>query len=209
MKNGMGKRNARKARTRVALKEAARACLEETSFPELQITGITSRAGVAVGTFYVHFPNKESLLDELIAEFNIRQTERLAAVWAGGVSDPETIVSEVAGTLLDAWMSERDLLEAFVRRSATGSSLATLRDGINPPMAEFLFRALEAWAAGRGGRVPHLELATQAVLGLWMRVALQYLFNPEVTREAAVETLTTMTLGAASAVVVPGGRGDA
>ena len=42
-----------------------------------------------------------------------------------------------------------------------------------------------------------------------MRVALQYLFNPEVTREAAVETLTTMTLGAASAVVVPGGRGDA
>ena len=36
---------------------------------------------------------------------------------------------------------------------------------------------------------------------MWMRVALQYLFRDEVGRDAAVETLTTMTLGAVRAAV--------
>lgn len=198
----MGKRDKKKAETRAALKRAARLCLESASFMDLQISAITREAGVATGTFYVHFPNKEALLDELFVEFNERQADRLGAVWSGGQADPEAVLREVAGALLDAWMSERRLLEAFVRRAATSSSLGALRDGINPPMAALLTQALELFAAQQGAKVEHPELVTQAVLGLWMRVALQYLFNPEVSREAAVETLTTMTLGAASAVVL-------
>lgn len=197
----MSKRKRKKAETRSALKRAARLCLEDTSFPDLQISAITREAGVATGTFYVHFPNKEALLDELFVEFNARQAERLGAVWRGQTGVPADVLRKVAGALLDAWMAERRLLEAFVRRAATSSSLGALRDGINPPGAAFVGQALAVFAEQRRVRVEHPGLVTQAVLGLWMRVALQYLFNPEVSREAAVETLTTMTLGAVSAVV--------
>lgn len=200
----MGKRDKKKAETRAALKRAARLCLETASFPDLQISAITRAAGVATGTFYVHFPNKEALIDELFVEFNERQAERIGAVWQGGMDTPADTLRLVAGALLDAWMAERRLLEAFVRRAATSSSLGALRDGINPPLAAYLSQALAVFAAGRGARVVHPELITQAVLGMWMRVALQYLFNPEISRDAAVETLTTMTLGAVSAAVPAG-----
>lgn len=205
----MGKREKKKAETRASLKRAARLCLEGTSFPDLQISAITREAGVATGTFYVHFPNKEALLDEVFIEFNERQAERIGAVWQGGMDTPSDTLRRVAGAVLDAWMAERRLLEAFVRRAATSSSLGALRDGINPPVAAYLSQAISAFAASRGAEIAHPGLITQAVLGMWMRVALQYLFNPEISRDAAVETLTTMTLGAVSAAVPAGAhRGE-
>jgi AcrR family transcriptional regulator len=196
----MRTRTEKKAETRGQIKGAAREMLRSVAFPALKIGALTRAAGVATGTFYVHFANKEALLDELLAEFNEGLTGQLEAVWAEDIGSPEMLLRRVAGICLDAWSAEKALLEAFVRRAALDEDVSALRDGINPPVAKFLSDALHTLASQLGVRLDHPALVTQGILGLWTRVGLQYLFNPDVSRDAAIETLTQMTQGAVTAL---------
>ena len=72
-------RRQQKAETRAALLEAARALFGERGFADTQIGDIAGRAGVAHGTFYVHFADKGQVLDELLAAYNDALGRRLAA----------------------------------------------------------------------------------------------------------------------------------
>lgn len=60
-------RTSRGERTRRKLLEAARAEFGEKGFYEAGISGITQRAGVALGTFYTYFESKEVLYRALVA----------------------------------------------------------------------------------------------------------------------------------------------
>jgi AcrR family transcriptional regulator len=59
----------RAARTRAALKLAALEILSEDDLSSLTIAAVTGRAGVAVGTFYVHFNGTRDLALEVFSEF--------------------------------------------------------------------------------------------------------------------------------------------
>lgn len=54
-------------RTREKLLEAAEIEFGEKGYHEAAISGITTRAGVALGTFYVHFHSKEEIYRALVA----------------------------------------------------------------------------------------------------------------------------------------------
>lgn len=70
----------RAKRTRAALIDAARAEFTERGYASTTARSIAERAGVATGTFYQYFPDKDAALDELARE-------RAAAVsaWSVGV----------------------------------------------------------------------------------------------------------------------------
>lgn len=55
-------RAAQKADTRAALLDAGRACFADAGFEGTTLAQVAKRAGVAVGTVYVHFPDKATLL---------------------------------------------------------------------------------------------------------------------------------------------------
>ncbi len=57
---------ARSRRTREQILEAAVACFEERGYEETTTAEITRRARIAVGTFYLYFPDKRSILLELL-----------------------------------------------------------------------------------------------------------------------------------------------
>ncbi len=197
-------RAARKAATRVQLKRAARRCFGEAGLQATSIGAITRAAGVAHGTFYVHFPSKEALLDELLAEFNLDLASALAPLW-----DPAQALTTAARVrssaelFLEHLVEHRDFVEIYAQRLAFGVGLEELRDGINPPAAAFLAIRLAEVATDTGRVPPHLALAAHGLLALWLRIGLQALLNPEVTRPQAVETLVHMTLGAVSGPATP------
>ncbi len=56
--------------TRRALLQAAEEVFGELSYDRASIAEITSRAGVAQGTFYVYFPDKNSAFIELVHQLN-------------------------------------------------------------------------------------------------------------------------------------------
>jgi AcrR family transcriptional regulator len=62
------KRQARAERTRAALLRGAREVFEERGFLDARISEICDRAGVAYGSFYTHFADKDAIFAELIEE---------------------------------------------------------------------------------------------------------------------------------------------
>jgi len=195
-------RQERKSLTRTSLKDAARRCFAERGYDATGIADIARAAGVANGTFYVHFSGIEDLVDEMLAEFNdafARRLEPIVMAATAGTASVEVVVRAAAEKMLDHWRANRAFIECYLQRSTSALSLASVRDGVNPPMAALLRQALERVAGGRADF--HADLVTQALLGMWLRVGLQYLFNKQVSRSDAVETLVRLTVGAANAVL--------
>ena len=56
-------------RTRALLKAAAAQLLERGGYRDLRVTDINERAGVSNALFYVYFPNKEKITEEVMTEF--------------------------------------------------------------------------------------------------------------------------------------------
>ena len=77
-----------------------------------------------------------------------------------------------------------------------------MRDGISPAAAQLLTARLQQLARLGGRELPDAEFIVQAVLGMWMRVGLQFLFGSGgLTRARAVDLLADLTLGALGAAI--------
>ncbi len=195
-------RRQRKLQTRRTLRDAARRCLLERGFAGASIADIAREAGVAHGTFYVHFASKEAVLQELLQEFNEGLVSKLAPVFSITADAPlQAAVGAIAEVFLDHWQAEAAFVRCYAGRSAGGVDLGDLYAGVNPPMVRALGVALQAAAAHRGRQLVHGDLAIQALLALWLRVGLQHLFNDSVARDDARDTLVTLTVGAVSALL--------
>jgi len=193
-------RKARKAATRRTLLGAASQCFAERGYVDTQIGDIAKTAGVAHGTFYVHFANKEALLEELLEQFNQGLLERLTALQAdapGGALGQGALdgrVRQVASTFLAYWSEGRDFVRAYAQKAALGTSVESLRDGINPQMVGFLTQALTVATATLALPPHRIELVTHGLLAAWMRIGLQALFNDAISLAEAEDTLVMMTV---------------
>lgn len=56
----------RTLKTRAKLITAAQAVIDENGYQAMRVEEVVLRAGVAKGTFFAHFPDKEDLMDQLI-----------------------------------------------------------------------------------------------------------------------------------------------
>ncbi len=199
-------RRDQKRRTRAALRDAALICFAKKGFLTTSILDITTEAGVAKGTFYVHYEDKEALLDELLVDFNTRLAERLSRVVLDAADKPiESVIRTIAGIFLDHWTSSAAFVRAYAERSSAGLDVAALPFGINPPVRDLLVTALRARAGGRLGAEP--ELVVHGLLAMWMRLGLQTIFRGDVDPARVIDTLVALTTGAIERVLgMPGGR---
>jgi AcrR family transcriptional regulator len=62
----------RGARTRLRLVEAAESVFTDLGYHDASVVKIAEAAGVAVGTFYLYFPGKKNIFDELVRDLNRR-----------------------------------------------------------------------------------------------------------------------------------------
>jgi AcrR family transcriptional regulator len=70
----------RRQKTRQALKDVVAALVVEKGYDAVTIQDITERANVGLGTFYVHFANKEELVWTVIKE-TFEEMERVSRQW--------------------------------------------------------------------------------------------------------------------------------
>jgi AcrR family transcriptional regulator len=110
---------ARGLRTRAALVAAARQVFEEIPFPESRITDITSRAGVASGTFYTYFDSKEEIFREVAAEV-------LDQMSAAPRRDPDNTEGDL---IRDIEYASRQYFLACVRNSGIVTSIEQVAPG--------------------------------------------------------------------------------
>jgi len=199
-------RQLQKAETRQLLLDVAQKRFIDAGIANTSITDITRAAGVAHGTFYIHFANKDDIARLLLAELNTGFATSVTRAVRRGVAGPlETAVRRVAHAFLDYWADNRGLIAALAEHLVGGLSLSDVRDGVNPPMVELLREGVAALASARGVAGADLDLLCHALLAMWMRVGLRYLFGPRISRKRAAAALVAMTTATIDAVLPPKG----
>ncbi|HVJ00519.1 MAG TPA: TetR/AcrR family transcriptional regulator [Sphingomonas sp.] len=93
---GKAPRTERGRRTLRALLDAAAAEFGDKGFHEGSISGITRRAGVALGTFYTYFDSKDAIFRALVRDMSGQVRDRVAPVLANA---PDQLAAERAGLL--------------------------------------------------------------------------------------------------------------
>jgi TetR/AcrR family transcriptional repressor of nem operon len=93
-------------RTREALLDAGEAVAAEHGLAGLSVNLVVARAGVAKGTFYVHFADRDAFIDALHERFHKRVEDAVAAAIAGTRPGPERLIRG-AEAYLDVCLADR------------------------------------------------------------------------------------------------------
>jgi AcrR family transcriptional regulator len=114
---------ARAAGVRERILRAAYEQLEAGGYASATVSGVASRAGVATGSVYRHFPSKADLLSEVFR----RSAQREVDAVVGAVEAARTLDARVAGAV-----------EVFVRRAlaAPRRAYALLAEPVDPAVEQ-------------------------------------------------------------------------
>ena len=128
----------RKSRTRAALLEAGRTVLTRLGYQATTVADITREADVGVGTFYLHFRDKDALLHTLLETGLDELHEEIAAVVAT-VPLARSLPTAIHA-LCDALFTHRDLF----RIAYTSGIFLSLNQRGQGMLATYLMCAIEA-----------------------------------------------------------------
>ena len=147
---------------------------------------IAGAAGVAAGTFYLHFPDKHALFREIAVAAFSGLRERLARA-AAGAGGPLEVVRARAEELLDFAGENRSLVRILFGRDREDAQLVEdIFDDTIPGIEAGLRRRIAA------GQSPPIDPAVtaQAIAAMWQRVVTWWIEDPtRAPRESVVDTL--------------------
>ena len=182
-----GKREATKAANRAAILAAARVVFADIGFGAASVRDIIRRTDLATGTFYNYFPDKESVLREILDETTIEIRVRVRAARQDAAS-VEDFVRNGFRAYFDYLAGDREMLELMSRNAGT------IRAMFDEPAVgagvEELRLDLERGVAD-GILVEHdSELMAAAMVGAAVEVAIRLLNREPLDVEGPVELLT-------------------
>ncbi|NIJ21562.1 AcrR family transcriptional regulator [Sphingomonas naasensis] len=186
---GKEPRTARGRKTLRAILDAAAVEFGEKGFHEGSISGITRRAGVALGSFYTYFDSKDDVFRALVRDMSEQVREHVAPALKDA---PGQIAAEKAALL------------AFIRFARTHKEIYRIIDEaefVDPESfrmhyattADRIAKRLRA-AADRGEvRDDVSEVHAWAIMGMNVFLGLRYsVWQEDVAPEAIAETVATM-----------------
>ena len=123
--SGFGKpirlRERLRGETQAAILAAAERVFAEEGLDRARMESIAARAGVAVGTLYNHFEDREALLRALVRDHRAALLARLdAALAAGGGRPLEEALRVFLAALFDHWEAHRGLVALLFQVSMPG-----------------------------------------------------------------------------------------
>jgi AcrR family transcriptional regulator len=184
-----GKREATKAANRAAILAAARVVFADIGFGAASVRDIIRRTDLASGTFYNYFPDKESVLREILDETTGEIRLRVRAARRGAAT-VEEFVADGFRAYLEYLASDRATLELMSRNAGT------IRAMFDEPAVgagvEELCADLEQGVA-EGILAPHdSELLAAAMVGAGVEVGVRLVAREPIDVDGPVELLTSV-----------------
>ncbi len=184
-----GKREATKAANRAAILAAARVVFADIGFGAASVRDIIRRTDLASGTFYNYFPDKESvlreILDETTGEIRVRVREARR-----GAATVEEFVADGFRAYLEYLASDRETLELMSRNAGT------IRAMFDEPAVEAAVEELRAdleQGVADGILAPHdSELLAAAMVGAGVEVGVRLVAREPIDVDGPVELLTSV-----------------
>lgn len=175
---------------REQLKQAGLSAFVAAGYVATTIDDIVGRAGVAKGTFYLHFSSKQALFlallddfrDGVLASFASLEVEHLA----GGESfDVQAILVAAYRCFFDFCLENLELARLFLQETVYDEQARARRQEIYEAFAALAHQALEAGSeAGLLASDIQPRIAAHAIVGMIERVATQWLLVEGVTDPA-------------------------
>jgi AcrR family transcriptional regulator len=154
-------------------------------------TQVARAAGVAAGTFYLHFSDKHALFREIAFAALADLRQRMSAAHDAAGSDRVDQLRARMQTLVAFAAEQRDLVRILFGRGHEAGEVAE-------EMADELFPGVEARLRDHVGEARidtslHPAVAAQALIATWTRVIAWWVEDPSrAPREAVVETLVRL-----------------
>ncbi len=180
---------ARRLETRRKLLEAGTELFAEEGVRSVTSSAIARRAGVATGTFYLHFPDKHALFEELVDAVLDEMRPQLRPDRAGQGS-----ADAIRGDLeqrLDVAERRRSLIRAVVERGERSGLAERIQDRIARAIEERYTRVFR-----ERGITLHPGAAAQARAAVLVRVIAWWAEDPSrARREEIIDILTELAPG--------------
>ncbi len=187
--NGGAAERAR-ASTRARLRASGQKLLAERGLHAVTSHDIADAAGVAAGTFYLHFRDKEELFRELVFEAVAELEQRLETAVHPLRERAEAAARARAEVLLAFAEQHGELVRLAFGRGAEAASVGA--DALDQLVARFE-RELVAQRKMRAGL--HPAVTAQAIVGMWARVVTWWAEAPgRAPRAAVLQTLVDLQL---------------
>jgi len=173
--------------TRRRLVEAATRLFAKDGLHGVTTHTIARAAGVAAGTFYLHFEDKQALFREVAFEAARRLRSRMERAGASS-SNPGVSVRARAAELLAFAEENRSLVQILFGRNHEAA-------GVGVDVLEFLAEEIERSLRARGSaglleQDIDLAVAAQALVGMRARIVAWWAEQPgRVPREVVIESL--------------------
>jgi AcrR family transcriptional regulator len=188
----------RRLETRRRLVEAGTELFAEGGLSAVTSTAIASRAGVATGTFYLHFSDKHALFEELVGQ----ALEEMRAQFDPDRSGPgseEGMRRDVEG-MVEVAERRRDLIRAVFDRGGSSGLAHRIQDRIASRLELVYTRVFREC-----GISLHPGAAAQARAAILVRVIAWWAEDPtRATRDEIVDTLLDLDPRRARARGIPG-----
>jgi AcrR family transcriptional regulator len=179
-----------RSETRRRLLQAGAALFARRGLHRVTSHDLARAAGVAAGTFYLHFQDKEALFREVVFQAVRGLRERLDAVSQRGLALEQSVRAR-AEELLGFAEENRELVRVLFGRDHEAA-------GVGHDALDFLAETSERNLRQRGVAGAcrlHPTVTAQALVGMWARVAAWWAASPSgVSREEVIETLVRIQL---------------
>lgn len=185
-------RKEQKELTRNEIIKSALKVMRDKGIDATQISDITKEAGVAQGTFYVHFKNKDELLNIVLGQFNQRIADIMRETFKNGY---DNAIVKIADLYLDQLVENKELLKTFFDKYGFSIPIESISDGMNPPLLEFVSQQLSAVAAQLKRQNFNPDVLSHAILSMWLRVGFRYVLGGQMDKKEAVQMLYRLTRG--------------
>jgi AcrR family transcriptional regulator len=186
-------------RTRALLKWAVCALLEQKPSSMLTVAEICALAGVAHGTFYIYFPDRNAVVAEVLEDF-VRHERQAMLDSAQGRPDRRAAIRASTAAYYDICAANPGLMRCLLSYYGEFPEAQRIAQNFNRAWIETVVRsAKKAFPAWQGSGASEHELLRRAyALGGMVDQYLAYLFlsrDPNViavsgNREEVVESLT-------------------
>jgi AcrR family transcriptional regulator len=188
-----GRREANKAANRAAILGSAREIFTEMGYGATSVRDIVRPTGLATGTFYNYFPDKEAVFRELVEEIVAEARERVRAA-RREAADPVSFIADAFHAYF-SYVADEPGTAAFLRRN-----VGTIRAYFDDPAVGAGVSELQEDldAAVRAGVLPAHETRLMApmMIGAGLEIGFRILDDPALGADEAVAFLREVYLGA-------------
>lgn len=146
-REGQARVSRRRARTRAELLAAARQVFAARGYHDASIAEITELADVGVGTFYLHFRDKDEAFSTLLEEGfqQLREQVRAAVLAAREREQGEPLLPVIVQAVFQHAYEQRDLFQIALTGGGLFAHARAFR--VQQVLAEALMRTLETYQA--------------------------------------------------------------